>query len=270
LILATSKELTDKFTPYDGDESRETVSFKSRQYISIERATKVLFEDDVEVEINEDLEVKYQATGNEAKIAIDAGNSRPYTDFFEEFVPNKTEEAKRKHKYSVSIHRAISYPESLEIFKKFDKSRFDKDRLASDFEGFLTNSPLYDPRDPHFKNAKSFKDDVRLDGDRFFKDEGVYPEYYGGFHIHHRIDDKLVAINVWDITETTLGSIYTLYDPAYSFLSLGHVTAVREMEYMKRISDKYNPNMRFYYMGYYVYNCQKSTYKEHMHPQKLL
>lgn len=42
------------------------------------------------------------------------------------------------------------------------------------------------------------------------------------------------------------------------------------MEYMKRIRNKYNPKMQFYYMGYYVHNCQKSEYKEHMHPQQLL
>jgi hypothetical protein len=42
------------------------------------------------------------------------------------------------------------------------------------------------------------------------------------------------------------------------------------MEYMKKIRSKYNPSLRYYYMGYYVYNCKKSIYKEHMHPQKLL
>mmetsp|Transcript_27036 Transcript_27036/g.23866 ORF Transcript_27036/g.23866 Transcript_27036/m.23866 type:complete len:138 (+) Transcript_27036:1408-1821(+) len=42
------------------------------------------------------------------------------------------------------------------------------------------------------------------------------------------------------------------------------------MEYMKRIRDKFNPKMKFYYMGFYVNGCQKSMYKEHMHPQNLL
>lgn len=156
------------------------------------------------------------------------------------------------------------------VFKKFDKKQFSKDRAKSSFEGFLTNSPLYDPKDPSFTNKRPYKDHCRIDGDRIFKDEGVYPKYFGSYHLHHRIDGKLIAINVWDITENTLGSIYTFYDPDYSFLSLGHVTAVREMEYMKKIRAKYNPSLRYYYMGYYVYNCKKSTYKEHMHPQKLL
>lgn len=120
------------------------------------------------------------------------------------------------------------------------------------------------------KINKTYKDDGRIDGDRNFKDEGVYPEFYGSYHIHHRIDDRLIAVNVWDITENTLSSVYTFYDPEFSFLSLGHVTAVREIEYMRKIRQNYNKNMRYYYMGYYVHNCKKSMYKEHMHPQNLL
>lgn len=139
-------------------------------------------------------------------------------------------------------------------FRKFDFIRFGKERVQNDYETFLTNSPLYDPKDPNFKNTTTKSDDKRIDGERNFKDEGVYPEYYGSYHIHHRIDGKLIAINVWDITESTLGSVYTFYDPEYSFLSLGQVTAVREIEYMLKIRKKYKEEMRYYFMGYYVHN----------------
>lgn len=148
--------------------------------------------------------------------------------------------------------------------------RFEKDRRKEDFETFLTNSPLFDPKDPIFEIICPFNDSTRIDGLRSFKDEGVWPEYFGSYHIHHRIDGRLVALNVWDITQNTLGSIYTYYDPQFEFLSLGTVTAVREMEYMKKIREKYHKDMRYYYMGYYVQNCKKSVYKEHMHPQNLL
>ena len=57
--------------------------------------------------LNEHYEIKYIESGEEQKIAIDAGEARPYTDFFDEFVPNKIDESKRKHKYTVSIHKAI-------------------------------------------------------------------------------------------------------------------------------------------------------------------
>ena len=77
-------------------------------------------------------------------------------------------------------------------------------------------------------------------------------------------------MNIWDITEHTLSSVYTFYDPAYASLSLGHVTAVREMEYMRMVKRRFNPGLRYYYMGFYVHGCQKSIYKAHMHPQNLL
>lgn len=270
IVIGSDQKLLEGYKPYTGPEAAECIILHSRTYISDTRAKKVLFEKEEEKLINEHNEIKYLETGREKEIAQAAGNSRPYTDFFSEFVPNTMEESKRAHKYTVSIHRAIWYEENFEVFKKFDKIRFNKDRVKSDFEGFLTNSPLYDPTEPNLVNSTTYKDDNRIDGQRKFKDEDVYPEYHGAYHIQHRIDGKLVAVNVWDITENTLGSIYTFYDPAYSFLSLGNVTAVREMEYMRKIREKYNPNMKHYYMGYYVHNCQKSVYKEHMHPQNLL
>lgn len=161
-------------------------------------------------------------------------------------------------------------PKIFMYSRSLRNKRFEKDRRKEDFDTFLTNSPLFDPKEPIFESVCPFSDATRLDGLRLFKDEGVWPEYFGSYHIHHRIDGRLVAINVWDITPKTLGSIYTYYDPQFEFLSLGTFTAVREMEYMKRIREKYHEDMRYYYMGYYVQNCQKSVYKQHMHPQNLL
>ena len=162
------------------------------------------------------------------------------------------------------MQRALRYSKSL------INKRFGKDRRKEDFDTFLTNSPLFDPNDPLFESVRPYNDGTRLDGLRTFKDEGVYPEYLGSYHIQHRIDGKLVAVNVCDITEQTLGSIYTYYDPQYEFLSLGTITAIREIEYMKRIREKYNPKIKYYYMGYYVHSCPKTSYKENMHPQNLL
>jgi len=83
----------------------------------INKAKEVIFTEEDPMEINKFNEIKYVETGEEKKIAIDAGNSRPYTDFFDEFVPNTMEESKRAHKYTVSLHKAIWYSESLEVFK---------------------------------------------------------------------------------------------------------------------------------------------------------
>lgn len=64
--------------------------------------------------------------------------------------------------------------------------------------------------------------------------------------MYHRIDGKLVAVNVIDITRTILNSEYFLYDPEYSFLCLGVVGAVRELEYMNLIKENFNPDLTYY------------------------
>ena len=118
-ILKTNPKIFEKYDLYEIAEGKENIIFNSKTYINDEKAKKILFEpnpDENQV-VNEHNEVKYIETGDEQKTAIEAGNSRPYTDFFEEFVPNKVEESKRRHKYTVSLHRAIWYDENLTVFK---------------------------------------------------------------------------------------------------------------------------------------------------------
>jgi hypothetical protein len=62
------------------------------------------------------------------------------------------------------------------------------------YERFLCNSCLYDPRDPN--KRKTYDDLLRIDGDKEFKDVGVFPEYCGTYHFHHRIDGHLFAVTV--------------------------------------------------------------------------
>ena len=67
----------------------------------------------------------------------------------------------------------------------------------------------------------------------------------------HKIDGKIFAVGVVDYTPNVLSSVYLFYDPAYEFLSPGVFTAVREIEYCQRIAEVFNPDFKFYYMGYY-------------------
>lgn len=84
---------------------------------------------------------------------------------------------------------------------------------------------------------------------RQFKDEGVFPENYGSYHMYHRLDGKLVAVGVIDVLPTYLNSGYFIYDPEYKFLNLGVVGAVREIEYMNLMKEKINPFIQWYHLG---------------------
>lgn len=67
----------------------------------------------------------------------------------------------------------------------------------------------------------------------------------------HKIDGETFAVGVIDITPNTLSSVYFFYDPKFEFLSPGIFGAIREIEYIKRISEVFNPEWKYYYMGLY-------------------
>ena len=63
----------------------------------------------------------------------------------------------------------------------------------------------------------------------------MFPEYFGGYHMIHRIDGEIFAVGVLDYTPNVLSSVYLFYNPKYEFLSPGILTAVREIEYSLRV-----------------------------------
>ena len=69
------------------------------------------------------------------------------------------------------------------------------------------------------------------DDHRDRKDEGVFPEYLGSYHMIHRIDNEIMAVGVLDFTPNVLSSVYLFYNPKFEFLQPGTFTAVREIEY---------------------------------------
>eukprot|EP01107_Rhizomastix_libera_P013123 TRINITY_DN3499_c0_g1_i1.p1 TRINITY_DN3499_c0_g1~~TRINITY_DN3499_c0_g1_i1.p1 ORF type:complete len:573 (-),score=123.26 TRINITY_DN3499_c0_g1_i1:50-1768(-) len=92
---------------------------------------------------------------------------------------------------------------------------------------------------------------------------------YGSYHMQYRINDVLVAVAVVDIVPTFLSSVYVFYDPDKPWLQLGKLTALWEIEYVATCS-KILPDFEFYYMGYYIHNCQKMKYKAQYRPSELL
>ena len=100
---------------------------------------------------------------------------------------------------------------------------------------------------------------------REFKNEDVYPGQ-GTFHMYHRIDGKLVAFSVIDILKETLVSCYCVYDPDFSFLSLGVLCAIREFEYMRMLKQNYVPTLKYYQLGEMVISCPKVNYKLNYKP----
>lgn len=86
----------------------------------------------------------------------------------------------------------------------------------------------------------------------------------GTFHQCYRLDGRLIAMGVIDILPGGISSVYFIYESNMQNLSLGKISACRE------ICLTQERKSQFYYMGYYIYNHQKMKYKGEYHPSELL
>lgn len=66
-----------------------------------------------------------------------------------------------------------------------------------------------------------------------------------------------------------LSSVYCFYDPEYRQLSLGKVTALWEIKWVQE-AIKYRPDLKYYYLGFYIHTCPKMRYKGSYEPSELL
>ncbi|XP_063829520.1 arginyl-tRNA--protein transferase 1-like isoform X2 [Ostrinia nubilalis] len=92
---------------------------------------------------------------------------------------------------------------------------------------------------------------------------------YGSFHQQYWLDGKLIAVGVIDILPRCVSSVYFFYDPQYMNLTLGTYGALREIQFTRELH-KTCPELKYYYMGYYIHSCRKMRYKGNFSPSDLL
>ena len=195
--------------------------------------------------------------------------------------------------YEVVIERAVFTQEKFDVYKLYQSKVHDKDESSDKggFERFLCQVPLFDPLDSkipencseeekkehllEIKNgsgrivtSKNNTNPDRLES-RVIKDEGVYPKFKGGYHMIHRINGEIMAVGVLDFTHEALSSVYLFYNPKFEFLNPGTLAALKEIEYIKKVSKDLDDKFKFYYLGLYFQDCQKSVYKANFKPSQV-
>lgn len=80
----------------------------------------------------------------------------------------------------------------------------------------------------------------------------------------YSIDGRLAAVGIVDATPDALSSVYFYFDPAHGRRSLGVFSALCEMEECRR------RGLAYWYIGYYVRECQQMNYKAQYRPHELL
>ena len=142
-----------------------------------------------------------------------------------------------------------TYDESYQVFRKFQLGvhrEKEEDCREENFNEFLVDTPLARETAP----------------------VGA-PCDYGSYHLQYLIDGKIFAVGVLDIIPKGVLCEYLYYDPAYRFLAPGVYSALFEISLTQSFY-KVNPEMQYYYMGFYVQSCPKMNYKRQYGSSELL
>ncbi|MGB4342100.1 MAG: arginyltransferase [Moraxellaceae bacterium] len=124
-------------------------------------------------------------------------------------------------------------------------------------------------REEHYELYEHYINARHYDGD-------MYPpsvEQYASFltsdwsetcFVEFRLDGKLLAVAVCDELENGLSAVYTFYDPDYEKRSLGTFAILWQIEETRR------RQLHSLYLGYWIRDCQKMSYKIAFRPIELL
>lgn len=122
----------------------------------------------------------------------------------------------------------------------------------------------------HYRLYQKYIEERHADGDMFPPSRDQYQEFLSAqwgvtryLELRLRSDDTLIAVAVCDKLERGLSAIYTFFDPAQAHRSLG-VLAV-----LIQIQQAQSRGLPYVYLGYWIRQCQKMSYKTQYHPLEM-
>ena len=81
-----------------------------------------------------------------------------------------------------------------------------------------------------------------------------------GYEVLYFDEDRLIGVDLIDILEDGISSIYFYYDPDYAQYSLGKFSLYNQIKFAK------HSNKKWIYLGYYVQECPSLSYKSEYKP----
>lgn len=149
--------------------------------------------------------------------------------------------------------------EKYELYKKYQmKVHGDKESEVheSSFKRFLCDTPFSDEEingnESQWELLQNWVKNWNPDHHQTVSGEN---KRIGPTHELYYLDDKLIAFSVLDFLPTGLSSIYFVWDPDYAHLSLGTLSALKEIQMCHELG------LGYYYLGYYIEDCPKMVYK---------
>jgi len=99
---------------------------------------------------------------------------------------------------------------------------------------------------------------------REYKENFVEGAHSFGKEVLYLIDGKIIGVDLIDILDDGISSIYFYYDPDYPKLSLGTYSLLYQVELAKVL------DLPWIYLGYWVDGCKAFAYKPNFQPQEIL
>jgi arginine-tRNA-protein transferase len=78
--------------------------------------------------------------------------------------------------------------------------------------------------------------------------------------VEFSIDNKLAAVAVVDLLDNALSAVYTFFEPEFSKYSLGTYAVLWQIQHAKEL------NLDFIYLGFWIKDCLKMSYKSQYQP----
>jgi len=168
----------------------------------------------------------------------------------------------RPHCKSCSACVAARVPAQL-----FKASR--KQRKCWNRNQDLSVSSTKTQTDEHYELYARYIEERHSDGDMYPPtreqfDSFLTPEWGVTEYLEFRRSDKLVAVAVCDRMSEGYSAVYTYFDPSESRKGLGVFAILWQIELCK------NLGLSNLYLGYWIKQCQKMSYKTEYRPLELL
>lgn len=80
--------------------------------------------------------------------------------------------------------------------------------------------------------------------------------------VRYLVDRRLIGISILDLGKTSVSSVYHFFDPDESARSLGVYSVLKELEIAAE------RGYQWYYLGFYVSDCDKLRYKASYYPHE--
>ena len=246
---------------YKSDNNYEDISFNEKTgHINFKMKNKNIITQ--EIKKQEIKEHKKENKTNLNQINIQKEKEKYNLEYFKEIVTEPEIYLPLKHIYTIELTDKIELERTEErylLYQKYQLAVHKETTTVESYNNFIGISPIINKyiNLPPDLNTKT-------------RHPELYPKHYGMHNLIHRIDGKIIAVTVIDILPNYFESLYCYYDPDFSFLDLGVVTAIREIEYAKSVQELINKNLTYYTMGEMSLSVKKLQYKSNYSPMEIM